>query len=70
MVITGQETLSSQKFVVSPADSFTQNRQIVTELPLTLPHQNIINAVPQLIARMLPVVFVHITLFKTSVLIR
>ena len=53
--------------MVSPADSFTQNRHNMTELPLTLPHQNIINAMPQLTTRVLPGVFVHITLFKISV---
>ena len=67
MAITNQEKLSSEKFVVSPAERFTQSRHIMTELPLTLPHQNIIYAVPQLTARILPGVFVHITLFKISV---
>ena len=64
MVITNEEKLSFQKFVVSPADSFTQKRHIMTELLLTL---NIINAMPQLTARILPGVFVHITLFKISI---
>ena len=58
MVITGQEKLSSQKFVASPVYSFTQNKHIVTEHLLMLPRQNTVNAVPQHTARMLPGVYI------------